>query len=247
MFRNKNKCALENSLRGRGYRISSPMQPRPRPHLRTCACKIGGFIMTKEFEIEFGEITFKDKNLTRQEIVTNKMVRKIEKHRYKYSRKMSDDMDEIHSLVRELPDGASMDLMSRAFDSPTLALAYKDQIRRLFVATWAITPAGISALEEISRNGVVEECWVMLDMTHSYKWIFTSEAYQILRGKVKFKFLATHAKFICFELMDGSVICFVGSMNFSNNPRYENIQITKDRNDFEFYSSFIRDTYARIL
>lgn len=236
--------------KGGGSKSLSRITGDHAPSLGRRACKIGESIMTRnrQFLIDLNnDISFKNKSLTKAEIVENKMVRKIDKHRYKFGRKMSDDIVEISRLVNGLGDGESMDLMSKAFDSPTLVLAFKERIRRLFVATWAITPAGISALEEITRNGVIEECWVMLDMTHSYKWIFTSDAYKILRGKVKFKFLATHAKFICAEMTDGSVLNFVGSMNFSNNPRYENIQITKDRDDFEFYASFIRNTYAQTI
>lgn len=203
--------------------------------------------MSREFSIDFGEITFSDKRLTEKQRVENKMVSKIEKHRYHYGRKISNDVEVIRELVHTLPDGATYDLISKAFDSPTIVLSFLPKIKRLFIATWAITPAGINALMEISNNGVIEECWVMLDMTHSYKWIFESEAYQILKGRVKFKFLATHAKFICYELTDGTVMNFIGSMNFSNNPRFENIQITKDRNDFDFYSGFILNTYAKTI
>lgn len=203
--------------------------------------------MNKEFSLDFGEIAFKNQNLTSKQKIENKMVSKITKHRYKYRRKISNNIEEIREMVYNLKEGDSLDLISKAFDSPTLVLSFLSEIKKLFVATWAITPSGISALEEVSRNGIIEECYVMLDMTHSYKWLFTSDAYQILKGKVQFKFLATHAKFICYELKDGTVLNFIGSMNFSNNPRFENIQITKDKEDFKYYTGFIKNTLGQMI
>lgn len=203
--------------------------------------------MGKEFSIDFGDITFQNKNYSVKQCVENKMVSKIKKHHFKHGRKITDDIEVIRKIVLGLEGDEQIDLISKAFDSPSLVLSFASEIKRLYIATWAITPAGISALEEIISNGVVEECYVMLDMTHSYKWIFQSEAYQILKGKVKFKFLATHSKYICYELVDGRVINFIGSMNFSNNPRYENIQINTDREDFEFYTGFIKNTGGQTI
>ena len=203
--------------------------------------------MGKEFELDFGEITFENKDYSAKQRVENKMVSKIKKHRFKREHKISDDIEVIRKIVLGIKEDEQIDLISKAFDSPSLVLSFLEDIKRLYVATWAITPAGISALERIVSNGIIEECVVMLDMTHSYKWIFQSEAYQILKGKVKFKFLATHAKYICYELKDGSVINFIGSMNFSNNPRYENIQVNRDREDFEFYTGFIKNTGGQTI
>lgn len=203
--------------------------------------------MIQELKLNFGEISFKNQGLNHKQKVENKMISKIKKHRFKFERKMCDDIDLIKKMVSELKDDEQIDLLSRAFDSPSLVLSFREKIKKLYIATWAIIPAGISALDEIVNNGIIEECIVMLDMTHSYKWIFTSEAYQLLKGKVKFKFLATHSKYICYELSDGSVLNFIGSMNFSNNPRYENIQINRDREDFMFYTDFIKNTGGRMI
>lgn len=203
--------------------------------------------MGKELTLDFGEITFRNKDLSAEQKVENKMVSKIKKHRFKKEYKMSSDIGIIKKLVNELDGENQVDLISKAFDSPSIVLSYKNEIKKLYIATWAITPAGISALEEISKNGIIEECIVLLDMTHSYKWIFQSEAYKILKGRVKFKFMATHSKYICYQLADGSVINFIGSMNFSNNPRFENIQINKDPLYFEFYTGFITKTGGQIV
>lgn len=203
--------------------------------------------MQQELSLNFGEITFKDRKYSAEQRVENKMVSKIKKHRFKREYKMDNDIAVIKRLVNELDNDNQIDLISKAFDSPSIVLSYKEEIKRLYIATWAITPAGISALEEITNNGIIEECIVMLDMTHSYKWIFQSEAYKILKGKVKFKFMATHSKYICYELTDGTVINFIGSMNFSNNPRFENIQINKDICDFNFYTGFIKNTGGQLI
>lgn len=199
----------------------------------------------KEFQtklnFDFSGVSMQDLNLTRKECVENKMIRKIEKHRFKRSRKTSDDIECIREIIECLNDAEQIDLLTKAFDSPNIVLSYVEQIERLYIATWAITPAGIAALEEISRNGIVKEVIVMLDRTHSYKWIFQSDAYKILKNKVRFKFTASHSKYICYQLADGRIFNFIGSMNFSNNPRYENISINKSDDDFRFYTDFIKN------
>ena len=63
---------------------------------------------------------------------------------------------------------------------------------------------------------------------------------------MKIKFCANHSKFIVIETETG-VLNFVGSMNFSNNPRFENITIDKDINTFEFYRDFIKNVDGETL
>jgi hypothetical protein len=201
--------------------------------------------MVQQLRLDFSDdITLRNRRYSDTEITENKIMKKISKQRFKYARRISNNLDEIRALVDECPTGGTLDLMSKAFDSPNIVLTYLEEIKRLYVATWAITPAGIDALKEIADNSRCEECVVLLDKAHSYKWIFTSGAYKILKGKVLFKFVTSHSKFQCLELSDGTKLTFLGSMNFSNNPRWENIQVSKDSDDFDFYSEFVKKSYG---
>ena len=47
-----------------------------------------------------------------------------------------------------------------------------------------------------------------------------------LKGKLRIKCAANHSKFIVFRTA-AETVNFIGSMNFSNNPRFENIDINK--------------------
>ena len=60
------------------------------------------------------------------------------------------------------------------------------------------------------------------------------------------KIKTSKSKFIVIETETG-VLNFVGSMNFSNNPRFENITIDKDINTFEFYRDFIKNVDGETL
>ncbi len=88
---------------------------------------------------------------------------------------------------------------------------------------------------------------VGLDRTHSYKWIFSSGAYKCLQGKIDIRITAIHSKIIAMRLSDGEVLNFIGSPNLSNNPRWENIIVTKDPADFEFYRDFLLSITAEQL
>ena len=197
-------------------------------------------------DLDFGNITFQNKQLSKNVIVENKIVKKLNKHNWKRSNKITNDIEVIKSLIRELDQAESINLITKKFDSPNIILALLENIKNLYISTWAITPAGINSLVEIVKADYINECYLVLDKTHSYKWIFTSGAYNILKGKIKIKFCANHSKFICIEHETG-FINFVGSMNFSNNPRFENITIDKSKENFEFYRDFVKTVTAETL
>ena len=111
----------------------------------------------------------------------------------------------------------------------------------------SITPAGNAWLGKLPAT----RCWqfplLTLDRTHSYKWMFSSGAYQVLQGKVDIRITAIHSKFIVMKLTDGSTVSFVGSMNLSNNPRWENLMVSRDPEDFAFYRDFLLSITAEQL
>ena len=84
----------------------------------------------------------------------------------------------------------------------------------------------------------VIENTVILDKKHSYKWTFESGAYKVL-ANVNFIFTENHSKFIIFDIKNDLPINFIGSFNLSNNPRYENIEINRNINEYEFYRDFV--------
>jgi len=199
-----------------------------------------------QLDFNFSGVTFKNQTYSDKVKVEKKMLMKIQKHNFKKHKKIEDDISTIRDLVLNFAPDEEVVLISKRFDSPNIINALLPEIRNIYIATWAITPAGIDALLKLVETGRVKEAWLILDKTHSYKWIFTSNAYDILKGKVKIKFCANHSKFIVIETETG-VLNFVGSMNFSNNPRFENITIDKDINTFEFYRDFIKNVDGETL
>ena len=199
-----------------------------------------------QLDFNFSGVTFKNQTYSDKVKVEKKMLMKIQKHTFKRKHKIEDDISTIRDLVLNFAPDEEVVLISKRFDSPNIINALLPEIRNIYIATWAITPAGIDALLKLVETGRVKEAWLILDKTHSYKWIFTSNAYDILKGKVKIKFCANHSKFIVIETETG-VLNFVGSMNFSNNPRFENITIDKDINTFEFYRDFIKNVDGETL
>ena len=196
--------------------------------------------MSKELTLDFGPITFQNRTISKQQGSENKLYKKLSKHNYQRAPKIENDIELIKQLVRDCSENEEINLLSKAFDSPNVILTFIDQIVEIYVSTWAITPAGINSLMQIKSNGVCEEAWLFLDNTHSYKWMFASGAYKILKDSVHIKFAANHSKFTCMKLVDGSVLNLYGSMNLSNNPRWENISINKSIEDFRFYSEFVK-------
>lgn len=188
----------------------------------------------------------KDQIYSDQTKVENKIMTKVKKHNFKHSRKIENDIEQIHKIINDCKIDDEIMLISKSFSSPNIVNALIGEIVNLYIATWAITPAGIDSLLNIVNNGHAKEVFLLLDKTHSYKWIFTSNAYNILKGKVKIKFCANHSKFISIETKSG-YINFVGSMNFSNNPRFENITINRNKDDYIFYRDFIKNVGGEIL
>lgn len=185
--------------------------------------------------------------LTQQQVTENKMLKKINHYKYSRSRKIENDITKVTELLAELGPDEEMILISNSFDSPAIISAMAEQIRELYVATWAITPAGISVVHDLPH---VERCIIMLDRTHSYKWIFSSGAYNYLQDKAQFKFAANHSKMLAMRLsteQGDAYLNVYGSMNLSNNPRYENMLITRSAEDFGFIKKFIEESDGTLL
>lgn len=199
-----------------------------------------------QLNFDFSGVTMKDQIYSDQTKVENKIMTKVKKHNFKHSRKIENDIEQIHKIINDCKIDDEIMLISKSFSSPNIVNALIGEIVNLYIATWAITPAGIDSLLNIVNNGHAKEVFLLLDKTHSYKWIFTSNAYNILKGKVKIKFNANHSKFISIETKSG-YINFVGSMNFSNNPRFENITINRNKDDYIFYRDFIKNVGGEIL
>lgn len=189
----------------------------------------------------------KKEPLTDKQKVEKKIYKRIVRNRKKNHRKMDADFELIEELMDELQPGESLQVISREFDSPNVINLFREQIEELYISTWALTTAGLAALEEICSRDHVKEAMILIDTTHSYKWVFTSGAYEILRGKITIKFADNHSKIICMRMVDGSVLTITGSMNMSRNPRWENALISKDPEDFAFYSEFLRNVKSRPL
>lgn len=197
-----------------------------------------------ELALDFGEITFRDQVFTQQERVENKIYKKLKKHNFKRSDKIENDIVMIKQLIEECGVDEEINLISKAFDSPNIILAILDRIEEIYVSTWAITPAGINSFIELAKIGTCKQAYLFLDNTHSYKWMFSSGAYKVLRDLVHIKFAVNHSKFVVIKTIDGQYINFYGSMNLSNNPRWENVTITRCEEDFRFYSEFVKTVSA---
>ena len=200
-----------------------------------------------ELVLDFGEISFKDQNWTKQERVENKIYKKLKKHNFKRHDKIENDIEMIKQLINECGVDEEINLISKSFDSPNIVLAILDKIEEIYVSTWAITPAGINSFIELAKTGKCKEAYLFLDNTHSYKWMFSSGAYKVLNDSVHIKFAVNHSKFIVIKTIDGQYINCYGSMNLSNNQRWENITITRCETDFMFYSRFIKEVSAGMV
>lgn len=154
--------------------------------------------------------------------------------------KQSRDKKGILELINEIPLGCRMKIVSNLFDSPNIisAINSKYEIKEAFVSSWAVTPIGIARLKSLTDKGV--KITLLLDKTHSYKWLFSSGAYKVLKN-ASVVFSENHSKFILFDLGENiAPINFIGSFNLSNNPRYENIEINRSFEEYKFYSNFVK-------
>ena len=168
------------------------------------------------------------------------IIQKLIVKEVKWKPKENKDKKTILALVDEIPEGCRMKIISNLFDSPNVISAINSEydIIEVFISSWAITPIGISRLKSLTDKGI--KITVLLDKTHSYKWLFSSGAYKVLRN-ASVIFSENHSKFILFNLGENiAPINFIGSFNLSNNPRYENIEINRSFEEYEFYSNFVK-------
>ena len=191
--------------------------------------------------------SFAQQKVDKKKKVESKIYSKLTKHRARYAQKIEDDIALIKEWVQKIGPDEQLQIVSNVIDCPNILEAYLPHITEAYIATWSITPAGVSAIEQLANSPILENAILLIDKTHSYKWIFASGAYEIFKKKIKIKCAANHTKFIVVRLDDGTCLNFVGSMNMSNNPRYENMAITKSVEDFEFYKSFMVELNAEQL
>lgn len=190
---------------------------------------------------------YKEEFKTKRNAYLSKHINKKNKFKYnllkkkpKYLLKSVNDLSYINELISKLEDNTQIHLISNAFDSPSIIFAInkREQIKNVYVSTWAVTDRGLSMLSDLGKD---VKSYLLLDKTYSYKWVFESGAIGLL-GQTKLKFTENHSKMILIET-ENNKYSFVGSMNLTNNPRLENIMITKDTELFEFYRNFILNEF----
>lgn len=172
-----------------------------------------------------------------------KLEYKLVKKKSKTFRAICNDIKIITSWIESIKDDESLKIISNSINSPSIINAAMElgNISECYISTWAVTDAGILALKSLQDTGT--KIKVLLDVTHSYKWTFSSGAFDLLKN-CQFIFTDNHSKFQCFKFDNGKVLNIVGSFNLSNNPRYENMEITKSFDDYEFYSNFVDDVLS---
>lgn len=206
--------------------------------------------LTANEEGLFGPVDMAPMDLTEEQVSDRKMVLRIEKNAHKFQGKIAKDIAQIYQIIEQLGEDDVAHVFSDSIDSPNIINAFIGSIEELYLSTWAITPAGIQALVDIGdkdKNPFLKDSMVMLDRTHSYKWMFKTGAAQRMKGKIRFKFASNHAKFQAIKLTTGETLTFVGSFNLSNNPRYENTMISRSPEWFEFYKSCVLEAPGAIF
>lgn len=191
--------------------------------------------------------SFAQVKVDKKKKVENKIYSKLSKYRARHRVKIADDVELIKKWVEQIGPDEQLQIVSNVIDCPNILEAYLPQITQAYIATWSITPAGVSAIESLANSPILEDAVLLIDKTHTYKWIFASGAYEVFKKKIRIKCCANHTKFIVVKLQSGECLNFVGSMNMSNNPRYENMTITKNIDDFEFYKSFVNELNVETL
>lgn len=164
----------------------------------------------------------------------------LQKKRPKYILKATNDMKYITELINLLDENEEIHLMSNAFDSPSIiyTLNKKEKIEEIICSTWAMTDRGLQVFQELAEDASV---YLLLDKTYSYKWVFQSGASDLLTN-VKMKFTENHSKVTLIRTKN-YFYTFVGSMNLSNNPRIENIVISRNPEIYNFYERFIKQEF----
>lgn len=197
--------------------------------------------METQLELFTDKIAAKKKEFLSKHISKRaKFQMNVAKKRPKNIMKSTNDMVYINQLIQAITPDTQILLMSNAFDSPSIiwTIKQREKIKEVIVATWAITDRGLSMFNELGDD---VEVYLLLDKTYSYKWVFESGAIAYLKN-VRLKFSENHSKVILIKT-DENFYSFVGSMNLSNNPRIENIQINNNRETYEFYEQFIKSEF----
>lgn len=181
-----------------------------------------------------------DSKGVKKELVKLRYEQKLKKTKLKYFSNALASYEAIERLIEISDESSDVMLFSEDFDAPNFVnyinLHYR--ILEINVATWAITNSGIACLHECLQDGKQPIINCVLDLTHSYKWVFTSGAHEVLKDKVNFYFAHNHSKFISIKTESG-YFTFIGSMNLSNNPRWENIHFSRSVDAFDFCAKFI--------
>lgn len=186
-----------------------------------------------------GNSLFGDKD-SKKELVKLRYEHKLKKTKLKYMATALASYEEIQRLIDSVQEDEDIMVFSEDFDAPNFVnyINTKYRILEINVATWAITNSGIACLHECVQDGRTPIVNCVLDLTHSYKWVITSGAIEVLKDKVNFYYAHNHAKFISIKTECG-YFTFIGSMNLSNNPRWENIQFSRGQEAFDFCAKFI--------
>lgn len=170
----------------------------------------------------------------------NKFEIRISKKRKKYFLKNEHDKEIIADLISKLSENEELKVFSNKFDAPSIIYTLNKikKIKNIYISTWAITDRGIQVLSDLSNKITA---FLLLDKTYSYKWMFSSGAINEIKN-VKLKFTENHSKIILIET-ENIFYSFVGSMNMSNNPRIENISISTDKEEFDFWKNNILNEF----
>jgi len=165
----------------------------------------------------------------------SKFYTKMVKNEIKYKSKTIKDIEFLKQTISEIKENDNIYLFSNLFDAPNIVMYFLKyhKIDEIFVSTWAITDKGLETLKQLNDANI--KVRLLLDATYSYKWVFTSGAIDYLKN-VEFKFTANHSKMILVKT-DSLYITVLGSMNFTNNPRFENVNIIENKDIYTFFSN----------
>jgi hypothetical protein len=166
---------------------------------------------------------------------------KMIKNDIKYNNKKIKDFREMSELIGMIQPGQNMYLFSNLFDAPNLLLYFDSifTIEEIYISTWAITDKGLSTVKYFNDKNI--PLFLLLDKTYSYKWIFQSGAIDYLKN-IQLRFTENHSKILLLKT-ENQYICILGSMNFTNNPRIENINIISNMEIYNFFKEQLNKFY----
>lgn len=172
---------------GRGCEFSTTTLLSSAPQAFTHTCKILNFkkTMKKDNQLSLYGFSFQSIAVDKKKKVESKIYSKLTKYRKRHSQKIIDDIDLIKKWVESIGEDEMLQIVSNVIDCPNILEAYLPHITEAYVATWSITPAGMSAIESLANSPILEDAVLLIDKTHSYKWVFASGAYEILKKKDK--------------------------------------------------------------